>query len=150
MPQEAIGQMSEETINRAKEEFQSHSPSQVMYQLGFDINQGLANGINENSFSPLGAVQSLGQLLLSGFSGLASGGYTAGFNLVNSFTSSIGLNSPLATSAAGSLAFGAAGAALANSTLRSWAESFVNYVERYQYACRHGERNCSQHGIGWR
>lgn len=115
MPQEAIGQMSEETINRAKEEFQSHSPSQVMYQLGFDINQGLANGINENSFSPLGAVQSLGQLLLSGFSGLASGGYTAGFNLVNSFTSSIGLNSPLATSAAGSLAFGAAGAALANS-----------------------------------
>lgn len=115
MPQEAIGQMSEETINRAKEEFQSHSPSQVMYQLGFDINQGLANGINENSLSPLGAVQSLGQLLLSGFSGLASGGYTAGFNLVNSFTSSIGLNSPLATSAAGSLAFGAAGAALANS-----------------------------------
>lgn len=60
-------------------------------------------------------MQSLGQLLLSGFSGLASGGYTAGFNLVNSFTSSIGLNSPLATSAAGSLAFGAAGAALANS-----------------------------------
>ena len=116
MPQEAIGQMSEETINKAKEEFQSHSPSQVMYQLGFDINQGLANGINENSFSPLGAVQSLGQLLLSGFSGLASGGYTAGFNLVNSFTSSIGLNSPLATSAAGSLAFGAAGAALANSS----------------------------------
>lgn len=119
MPQEAIGQMSEETINRAKEEFQSHSPSQVMYQLGYDINQGLANGISENSSGPLGAVQTLGQLLLGGFSGLSTGGYTAGWSLVSSFASSIGINSPLVTAAAGSAAFGAVGAASLNSNAYS-------------------------------
>lgn len=115
MPQEAIGIMSDETIAKAKEQFESHSPSQVMYRLGSDINQGLANGISENSFGPLGAVQTLGQLLLGGFSGLATGGYTAGFNLVGTFASSIGVNSPLGTAAAGSMAFGAVGAASANS-----------------------------------
>lgn len=116
MPQEAIGIMSDETIAKAKEQFQSHSPSMVMYQLGFDINQGLANGINENSGTPLSAVQVLGQLLLGGFTGLATGGYTAGFGLVSSFASSIGINSPLGTAAASSLAFGAAGAALGSSS----------------------------------
>ena len=119
MPQEAIGIMSDETIAKAKEQFESHSPSQVMYRLGFDINQGLANGISENSSGPLGAVQTLGQLLLGGFSGLATSGYTAGFNLVSTFASSIGLNSPLGTAAAGSMAFGAAGAAFASSSAYS-------------------------------
>ena len=115
MPQEAIGIMSDETIAKAKDQFESHSPSQVMYRLGSDINQGLANGISENSYGPLGAVQTLGQLLLGGFSGFATGGYTAGFNLVSTFASSIGVNSPLGTAAAGSMAFGAVGAASANS-----------------------------------
>lgn len=119
MPAEAIGIMSDETIAKAKEQFESHSPSQVMYRLGADINQGLANGISENSGTPLSAVQTLGQLLLGGFSGLATGGYTAGWSLVSSFTSSIGLNSPLATAAAGSLAFGAVGAASLNSNAYS-------------------------------
>lgn len=115
MPQEAIGIMSDETIAKAKDQFESHSPSQVMYRLGSDINQGLANGISENSYGPLGAVQTLGQLLLGGFSGLATSGYTAGFNLVSTFASSISVNSPLGTAAAGSMAFGAVGAASANS-----------------------------------
>lgn len=119
MPQEAIGIMSDETIAKAKEQFESHSPSQVMYRLGSDINQGLANGISDNSFGPLGAVQTLGQLLLGGFGGLATSGYTAGFNLVSTFASSIGINSPLGTAAAGSMAFGAAGAAFASSSAYS-------------------------------
>lgn len=119
MPAEAIGIMSDETIAKAKEQFESHSPSQVMYRLGSDINQGLANGISENSGTPLSAVQTLGQLLLGGFSGLATGGYTAGFSLVSSFASSIGINSPLVTAAAGSAAFGAVGAASLNSNAYS-------------------------------
>lgn len=119
LPQEAIGQMSEETIAKAKEMWQSHSPSQVMYQLGFDINQGLANGVSENSATPLSAIQSLSQLLLGSIGSFASNGYSAGTNLVQSFASSIGVNSPLLTAAASSAAFGAVGAAVSSSNAYS-------------------------------
>lgn len=119
LPQEAIGQMSEDTIAKAKEMWQSHSPSQVMYQLGSDIDQGLANGVNDNSTTPLSAIQSLSQLLLGSIGSFASNGYSAGTNLVQSFASSIGINSPLLTSAASSAAFGAVGAAVSNSNAYS-------------------------------
>lgn len=119
LPQEAIGQMSEDTIAKAKEMWQSHSPSQVMYQLGSDIDQGLANGVNDNSTTPLSAIQSLSQLLLGSIGSFASNGYSAGTNLVQSFASSIGINSPLLTAAASSAAFGAVGAAVSNSNAYS-------------------------------
>lgn len=115
LPQEAIGQMSDETIAQAKEMWQSHSPSLVMYQLGTDINQGLANGINDNQGTPLTAVQTLGQLLLGSFSGLSTSGWTAGFGLMGYFASGINLNMPTPITAAAMAGLGAVGAASSNS-----------------------------------
>ncbi len=87
LPAAAVGIMSDETIAKAKDAFESHSPSQVMYRLGSDVDQGLANGISENSSAPQGAMSSLGSLLIDAISGLPGvsllTGTSAGANLAS-------------------------------------------------------------------
>lgn len=58
-PQDAISSMSEEAKNKAKEMWDSHSPSVFMYNLGGDIDQGLANGITGNAAPITDAVTSV-------------------------------------------------------------------------------------------
>lgn len=87
LPAEAAHIMSDDTIAKAKDAFESHSPSQVMYRLGSDVDQGLANGISENSSAPQGAMSSLGSLLIGAISGLPGvsllTGSSAGANLAS-------------------------------------------------------------------
>lgn len=70
MPAEAIGVMSEDVIARAKEAFDSHSPSLVMQQLGTDVDEGLAGGIEGGAERPTGAMTALSESLIATFSGL--------------------------------------------------------------------------------
>lgn len=59
MPAEAIDLMSDETINAAKDKFDSHSPSRVMEQLGRDVDDGLGIGIGNNTRLATAAAQDL-------------------------------------------------------------------------------------------
>ncbi len=59
IPEAAIGIMSESVISKAKESFQSSSPSQVMVQLGVDVDAGLANGIDQTASLPIGSMTAL-------------------------------------------------------------------------------------------
>lgn len=94
LPAGAIGTMSQGTIDKAKECWESHSPSQVMYRLGSDINAGLSNGISESSDRPATAMGTLAGLMedaiseLPGFS--KATGATSGLNLSSSIGSFAG------------------------------------------------------------
>lgn len=70
MPKEAVGIMSQDTIAKAKEVFQSHSPSQVMHDLGHDIDTGLQNGIDGSASLPQDSMSTLGTLMQNAISGL--------------------------------------------------------------------------------
>lgn len=102
MPAEAIGYLSEDVIARAKEHFDSHSPSLVMTQLGNDIDQGLTDGINGGAAGPASAMTALGATALAGIQGLpgqASGfGASAGLGLASGIGGAVGQVSGAAAS----------------------------------------------------
>lgn len=101
LPAEAVGVMSEAVIERAKEAFDSHSPSIVMQTLGNDIDAGLSNGITEGSDGPAAAMSELGQLCLAGLDempGLASAaGTTAGQGFATGISGAVSLASTAAS-----------------------------------------------------
>ena len=70
MPAEAVGIMSQQTIDNAKAAFESHSPSQVMNRLGQDVDAGLAEGITSAQNQPITAMGALGKLALAAISGM--------------------------------------------------------------------------------
>lgn len=88
LPKEAIDVLSQETIDKAKEAWESHSPSRVMYRLGGDITAGLGNGITDGSAAPQTAMTTLGSLMQTAISGLPGfsrqTGYSSGSNLAGS------------------------------------------------------------------
>ena len=107
MPAEAVGVMSDEVINRAKEHFDSHSPSVVMQQLGNDIDAGLANGITEMSSQPTEAMTLVNDGVQQSIAGLpdyaTTTGSTSGFNLASalgSFVESVGISASSLSSSA--------------------------------------------------
>lgn len=115
MPAEAIGVMSEQTIQRAKEAWQSHSPSQVMHQLGLDIDTGLGNGITAGQGAPIDAIGALGMAMQTGFSTLVGTISQGGSQLVGGFASAIIEGSPLAQAAASLMGQGAVAGATTSS-----------------------------------
>lgn len=102
MPAEAIGYLSDDVIARAKEHFDSHSPSLVMQQLGYDIDAGLAGGISGNAEGPAGAMAALGATALAAIQGLPGQtigtGSSAGFGLASGLSGAVGLVSGAAAS----------------------------------------------------
>lgn len=103
LPEAAIGVMSDETIAKAKECWDSHSPSQVMYSLGGDINTGLANGITDTSGQPTGAMGTLSGLMQSAISGLPGFSQQTGSSSGSGLASAIGGFAGSVAGAAGSL-----------------------------------------------
>lgn len=78
MPAEAIGIMSQATIDAAKTAFESHSPSQVMQRLGDDVDVGLANGISASEAQPTSAMSSVGQSVKDAIANLPADMTTTG------------------------------------------------------------------------
>lgn len=52
-------QMTQETIDKAREGFDSHSPSRVFDSIGQDVDSGLAQGIDGGSDGPLSSIGNL-------------------------------------------------------------------------------------------
>ena len=90
MPKEAVGIMSQEVIDRAKSEWESHSPSQVMHRLGGYIDAGLSNGISENTSQPTTAIGTLAGLMQDAISGLPGFSHQTGTSSGSNLASSIG------------------------------------------------------------
>lgn len=113
MPAGAVGVMSEEVIARAKDAFDSHSPSLVMTQLGNDINAGLANGISGSQGAPAAAMGAVGAATVGAISGLpgqiGGTGYAAASNLAAGLQSGTGAASGAAASVATSALKGVEG-----------------------------------------
>lgn len=113
MPAGAVGVMSEEVIARAKDAFDSHSPSLVMTQLGNDINAGLANGISGSQEGPAAAMGAVGAAAIGAISGLpgqiGGTGYAAASNLASGLQSGTGAASGAAASVATSALKGVEG-----------------------------------------
>ena len=78
MPAEAVGIMSQATIDAAKTAFESHSPSQVMQRLGDDVDVGLANGISASEAQPTSAMSSVGQSVKDAIANLPADMTTTG------------------------------------------------------------------------
>lgn len=78
MPAEAIGIMSQATIDAAKTAFESHSPSQVMHRLGDGADVGLANGISASEAQPTSAMSSVGQSVKDAIANLPADMTTTG------------------------------------------------------------------------
>lgn len=114
MPKEAVGIMSQEVIDRAKSEWESHSPSQVMHRLGGDIDAGLSNGISENTSQPTTAIGTLAGLMQDAISGLPGfshqTGTSSGSNLASSIGSFVGSVATSASSLFNSATRGISGA----------------------------------------
>lgn len=90
MPQEAVGILSDDVIDRAKSAFESHSPSQVMHRLGTDIDSGLTNGITDNSEQPATAMETLATMMKDAVSGLPGFSKETGSSSGSNLASSIG------------------------------------------------------------
>lgn len=107
MPASAIGVLSEDVINKAKEAFDSHSPSQVMYNLGTDIDTGLSQGIDgsaDMATQSMNALSSGMKTEMEGLPGYATEtGNSSGMNLASAlggWVESVGASAlSLATSA---------------------------------------------------
>lgn len=90
MPSEAVGLMSQNTIDAAKTAFESHSPSQVMLRLGNDIDQGLADGITGNEAAATTAMSGVGNSTINAVSGLPVSAQTIGSSTGSFFSTAIG------------------------------------------------------------
>lgn len=125
LPPEAARVMSEETINKAKEQLQVHSPSKAFYDIGSNVSTGLANGISENSDGPIGAIGGLIGSILGGFVQLVTGGGTSGQNMMFTLGNSIFANSPYVNTQAGLAASGGVTAAFNSSDATSAGSNLV-------------------------
>lgn len=56
--------LTQDTIDKAREGFQTHSPSVVFQQIGADVDSGLANGIDGNTSGPLSSIGNLVQQVI--------------------------------------------------------------------------------------
>lgn len=90
MPSEAVGLMSQNTIDAAKTAFESHSPSQVMLRLGNDVDQGLADGITGNEAAATTAMAGVGNSTINAVSGLPVSAQTIGSSTGSFFSTAIG------------------------------------------------------------
>ena len=90
MPAAAIGIMSQDTIDKAKTAFESHSPSQVMHRLGNDIDSGLANGITGAQDQPVNSMGALAQAALAAILGLPTDAGNTGTNAGMSMAGALG------------------------------------------------------------
>lgn len=101
LPAAAIGLLSDDVINKAKEQFDSHSPSRVMMQLGTDVDAGLAQGIEGGTDGPVGAMASLGQSVIDALAGLPENltgtGESAGSRLADGISTGQGSASAAAS-----------------------------------------------------
>lgn len=114
-PQDAISKMSEEAKSKAKEMWQSHSPSRFMQSLGNDIDQGLANGISEGAGGVTSAIASMMQGAQSGLSDFVNGASTAGADFVNALGGAISAGGQFVADTAGGVATWAVNAATGSS-----------------------------------
>lgn len=104
MPEAAIGIMSQDTIDKAKSAFESHSPSQVMHRLGEDVDSGLAEGITGAQDQPVSSMSTLAQAALNAISGLPNDASTTGTSAGTGMASAIGAQSSNVFGNASSLA----------------------------------------------
>lgn len=58
-PQEAAGDMAQNTADTVADTLQTHSPSVVMHNIGMGVAQGLANGINAGAAAAISAAANL-------------------------------------------------------------------------------------------
>ena len=107
-PQDAISKMSEESKNKAKEMWESHSPSVFMQNLGHDIDEGLANGINDNSGVVSGAITSLMTNAQSFLDGIGESASQAGGDFINFLGGAISNGGQWVADTAGGVVSGAA------------------------------------------
>lgn len=107
MPQSAVGKMSDDVIERAREHFQTHSPSQVFYGIGTDVGQGLANGITGSTTTASGAMSGVGAAVISSISGLPGSAYATGDSSGAQLAGGIGARLGDVRGAAGALSAGA-------------------------------------------
>ena len=103
MPAEAVGVMSDEVIAKAKETFDSNSPSKVMHQLGTDVDQGLADGIGENADAATDSMTEVAEGVTEAIAGLPDDLKTTGSQSGSGFTSRLGSYRGASNSAAAGL-----------------------------------------------
>lgn len=109
--------LGDDVIDKAKSALDSHSPSRKFYQIGSDVDAGLSEGISGNNSGPLGAISSLGQMLVGALSGvpgqLGATGSSSGAALgggIASASGSVGSSAAQLSSAASSGVSGIPGA----------------------------------------
>lgn len=87
---EAAGEMAMKAIMKAKDNFESHSPSQVMYRLGEDVDLGLAQGIDGSQSEPINSMDVLCKLTQDAISGLPGYSEQTGFDSGSKLSASLG------------------------------------------------------------
>lgn len=100
---EAVGGLSQEVIEKARETFETHSPSRVFYEIGQNDDQGLADGIEGNAAGPLGAIGSLVTSIVGATDGLPGDMRTRGSQASQSLSSGLSSGSGAVGSSARSL-----------------------------------------------
>lgn len=85
----SMGITSQEVIDKARDTYQTHSPSVVFQEIGANLNQGLAAGINGDS-SPITAIGDLATNVINGITNLPDTLSTIGTNASSLFASGIG------------------------------------------------------------
>lgn len=93
MPSAAAGIMSQQTIDAAKEAFDSHSPSRVMEQIGNDVDAGLKQGIDGNSSEPVNAMSNVGKQVADALAGVPGKARTYGSSSSQGFAGGVGSGS---------------------------------------------------------
>lgn len=87
--------LTQDTIDKAREGFQTHSPSVVFQEIGGDLDAGLANGIDSNSDGPLTSIGNLVQGIIDALNPLpdssTSTGSSASSGLAGGLLSNLGL-----------------------------------------------------------
>ena len=100
---EAVGGLSQEVIEKARETFETHSPSRVFYEIGQNDDQGLADGIEGGASGPLGAIGSLVASIVGATDGLPGDMRTRGSQASQSLSSGLSSGSGAVGSSARSL-----------------------------------------------
>lgn len=104
LPQEVMDLLGQEMIDRLKELWGIHSPSTVAYGITTDVNQGLANGTDETSHIPVGAMGTLAQQMQDGIAGLPEQAQLIGAQSGQNLASALGSKSGQAYGAGATLA----------------------------------------------
>lgn len=135
MPVEAANVMSQETIEAAKAQFESASPSQVMFRLGQDVDAGLSQGIDSSADEPKTAMTNVSTAVQDAIKGLPDYskniGSSSGQNMASAIIQNSGNVSSAALSLFGSATNGISGTPSAfDTTGSSSASNFANAIGR--------------------